>query len=123
MAIDVSGSVFDMTSAFLSEVQAIAATSEVEAVDLIAFDTEIRCQHLITDETNVSSLLSQVEGGGGTDFRPVFAAMESDAAAVLIVLTDGYGPVPKYAPDHPVLWALTETGRYPVDWGSRLSIG
>ncbi len=46
-------------------------------------------------------------GGGGTDFRPVFADIEAmdQPPACLIFLTDLFGSFPKVAPDYPVLWA------------------
>lgn len=123
VAIDVSGSVFDLASDFLTEVQAMVATSGVEAVDVMVFDAMIRHRQQIAPETDVASILTGVTGGGGTDFRPVFEAMEGDDSGVLILLTDGFGEAPQFAPDHPVLWALTGTGRCPVDWGAGLRLG
>lgn len=66
----------------------------------------------------MSHILSDIRGGGGTDFRPVFAEMEEGAPEVLILLAGGYGPAPIAEPDHPVLWALTNTGARPIDWGT-----
>lgn len=120
VAIDVSGSVFNLAADFLSELRAIVATTGVEAVELMVFDTMIRHRQTMAPDTDVAKILAGAKGGGGTDFRPVFEAMEDEGSAVLILLTDGYGEAPELAPDYPVLWALTATGRCPVDWGACL---
>ena len=46
-------------------------------------------------------------GGGGTDFRPVFKAIEERGIKpdVLIMFTDTFGDYPDKAPDYPVIWA------------------
>lgn len=119
VAIDVSGSVFDLAAAFLSEVQAIVATSGVDAVELMAFDTSVIHREKIDSGTDIARTLEGLQGGGGTDFRPVFDFVEEEQA-VLILLTDGYGEAPETAPNHPVLWALTAQGRCPVTWGSHI---
>jgi predicted metal-dependent peptidase len=57
------------------------------------------------------------EGGGGTDFRPFFAAaaeLESEfggGQVVGVYMTDGYGDFPTEAPSWPVLWAVTPGGQ------------
>ena len=57
------------------------------------------------DTPDVAELFS-IKGRGGTDFRPVFDAIEKSAdgpPAVLIIGTDGFGAFPEYAPDYPVV--------------------
>ena len=46
-------------------------------------------------------------GGGGTDFRPLFAKIEELGYKpdVLIMLTDTFGTFPDTPPDYPVIWA------------------
>jgi predicted metal-dependent peptidase len=50
-------------------------------------------------------------GGGGTDFRPFFAAVEAEQCdmhpAVCVYLTDGYGTFPAEPPPWPLLWVLS----------------
>jgi predicted metal-dependent peptidase len=47
-------------------------------------------------------------GGGGTDFRPALAAIESDETPVCVVcITDLYGRFPAEAPGLPVIWLST----------------
>ncbi|MGC8698404.1 MAG: VWA-like domain-containing protein, partial [Halothiobacillus sp.] len=48
-----------------------------------------------------------VQGGGGTDFRPVFARLQGDASVdVLIYCTDLAGQFPPMAPQFPVFWLI-----------------
>ena len=54
-------------------------------------------------------------GGGGTDFRPFFAALGQQhnphERSVCVYLTDGYGDFPAEPPELPVLWVVTPGGR------------
>jgi predicted metal-dependent peptidase len=70
------------------------------------------------------------KGRGGTDFRPVFEAIEKkehkllkDKPDAVVFLTDGFGTAPEYF-NIPTLWCLTEGGSPPttpsspkVPWG------
>jgi predicted metal-dependent peptidase len=55
-------------------------------------------------------------GGGGTDFRPFFEAVQKEHEqadtqdGVCIYLTDGCGTFPAEAPVLPVLWVLSPGG-------------
>ena len=53
-----------------------------------------------------------VGGGGGTDFRPVFEAIEKSGIIpdVLVYFTDGYGTFPDKEPSYPVIWASITPG-------------
>ena len=50
------------------------------------------------------------QGGGGTDFRPIFNLLESHEPDVLIYLTDGYGDFPAQAPKVSTLWVVPPGG-------------
>ena len=54
-------------------------------------------------------------GGGGTDFRPFFEAVDQAASpfgdGVCVYLTDGAGTFPAEPPPLPVLWVVTPGGR------------
>jgi predicted metal-dependent peptidase len=51
-------------------------------------------------------------GGGGTDFRPFFAALAAlaETPTVAVYLTDGHGVFPELAPHYPVLWTVPPGG-------------
>ncbi|MCK9513677.1 MAG: VWA-like domain-containing protein [Pigmentiphaga sp.] len=106
VAVDTSGSVDDVLLAqFSAEISAIAAELAPEAIDVLYCDRRINRRE--TFEAGEPVKLSAC-GGGGTDFRPVFEALEGeDAPACLVYLTDLDGPFPASAPDYPVLWAAT----------------
>jgi predicted metal-dependent peptidase len=60
-------------------------------------------------------VISEVKGGGGTSFIPVFNLLEEPSDdgngetinTTLIYFTDGYGDFPKYPPDYDVIWVRT----------------
>ena len=57
------------------------------------------------DTPDIAELFS-IKGRSGTDFRPVFEAIEKSddgPPAVLIIGTDGYGAFTEQAPDYPVV--------------------
>lgn len=106
IAVDTSGSVDDVQlSQFSAEINAIAAELKPEAIDVLYCDRRINRRE--TFEAGDVVTLKPC-GGGGTDFRPVFEALEADdAPACLVYLTDLDGPFPSEAPAYPVLWAAT----------------
>lgn len=78
----------------------------------------------ISQFSSSSAVLEVYHGGGFTDLRPVFEHARSmqPAPAAIIYLTDGYGEAPERM-EFPTLWALTEDGRKPADWGAELRLG
>lgn len=122
VAVDISGSVFDLMGDFLSEVRGISGLSGVEEIDLILFDTDIRHRKTINGASDLAAEMAHLHRGGGTNFEPVFEAIRYALPAVLILLTDGFGKAPDQPPDCPVLWALTGGGRRPTDWGDVISL-
>jgi predicted metal-dependent peptidase len=107
-AFDTSGSIFcypQLVQAILSEFQGVLDLCRPETMHLLSCDTTIH-QH---EEFKPGDTLLQFvpEGGGGTDFRPVFHAINDlpEPPACLIFLTDLEGCFPDRAPDFPVLWA------------------
>lgn len=107
-AFDTSGSIFchpELVQAILSEFQGVLDLCRPEMMRLIDCDTRI---HQEKEFMPGESLLSFVpQGGGGTDFRPVFVAIAEmpEPPACLIFLTDLEGWFPETEPDYPVLWA------------------
>jgi len=112
VAIDTSGSVDDrQIRALAAEVQGILAAYPHVICDLYYCDA--RCHGPF--RLSAHGEIPQPIGGGGTDFRPFFEAVERDRSqyesAVCVYLTDGFGDFPALPPTLPVLWVVTPGGR------------
>ncbi len=107
VAIDTSGSVDDeAVRALVSEVQGVlGAYPHVKAI-LYYADTEAYGPY----ELSAGSEMPNPEGGGGTDFRPIFDLLDTHEPDVLIYLTDGYGDFPDTAPKTTTLWVVPAGG-------------
>jgi predicted metal-dependent peptidase len=111
IAVDTSGSISGKAmSQFLGEVQAIlGAYPHLEAT---LYYADAACYGPY--ELTADSELPRPKGGGGTDFRPFFRTIETEASdfldGVCVYLTDGMGMFPPEAPRLPVLWVLTAGG-------------
>jgi predicted metal-dependent peptidase len=111
VAVDTSGSVGGREmEAFLGEVRGILGAYPHVRCALYYADAACYGPYPLT----AGDPLPQPQGGGGTDFRPFFAAVAEHAApheeSACVYLTDGYGTFPSAAPDWPVLWVLTPGG-------------
>lgn len=107
-AFDTSGSIFafpDMVRDILSEFQAVLDHCRPTEMRMIDCDTQVHQQAIYQPGDDLRTFVPQ--GGGGTDFRPVFDAIEAlgEEPACLIFLTDLYGTFPATPPPYPVLWA------------------
>jgi len=103
-AIDTSGSIDKETlSQVASEIVGICKVYENIKLIILTSDAQVHQEF-----TTVEEMLKGVEGGGGTDFRPVFKYVEESQAEcnALIYFTDGQGTFPEEAPPYPVLWVL-----------------
>lgn len=121
VAIDVSGSVFDIAGHFLSEAAGLLAQNRVAEIDLLFFDVVIQSRGRFTTSEAFRGFLQDVSGGGGTNFLPLFEEGALDpTTSALIILTDGFGLAPEEPPRVPTLWALTPRGEQPVPWGECL---
>lgn len=107
LAIDASGSVYDVASQanFAGHVNAILAEAKPKKVHVVYFDTQVH-KHEELDPGAIE-FESRPKGGGGTSFVDIFdwAEREGIKPAVCIVLTDLEGTFPRQAPDYPVVWA------------------
>lgn len=115
VAVDTSGSVGRKEmSGFLGEVQGILAAYPHLRCLLYYADARAYGPYPLT----ATDPLPPPKGGGGTDFRPFFNAVERDGdthqGGVCVYLTDGYGTFPFQAPELPVLWVITPGG-IPLD--------
>jgi len=120
VAIDTSGSIDQkMLDVFGGAVQAMRDATRPRKTVVIYCDTEINHveEFAADDELNL-----KICGGGGTDFCPPFAYVEDQGLqpAAFLYLTDLYGPMPKEAPDYPVLWCCIND-KQPA-WGEVVEI-
>lgn len=123
VALDISGSVGDEDLArFVAELNAIKGALPVR-VSLLACDAALAPDapwHF--DPWQSLELPRKFQGGGGTDFTPVFAWVEREGLRpdALIYFTDADGRFPAAEPDYPVLWLVK--GNKPVPWGRRVPL-
>jgi predicted metal-dependent peptidase len=107
IAIDTSGSIDKVAlSQFAAELDAVVSEAQPSRVHVMSCDTAVRsCDTFEQGEP----LTVTPKGGGGTDFRPLFEAVEDlpEPPCCVIYLTDLYGPFPTEEPPYPVLWAAT----------------
>jgi hypothetical protein len=101
VAIDTSGSMYGDLATLRAEVEGIcrAVSSDIR---LIQCDAAV-CE----DKKHKRGAKLELKGGGGTDFGPVFDAVDSSERrpTALVYITDGYGSFPHSAPSYPVIWA------------------
>lgn len=124
--IDTSGSVWEHgVFDFLSELQAILASFGEYEITVLQIDTEIKDIQVFDFSNPFVASEFKICGGGGTEFSPAFDYVKENMGnniRGLIYMTDGYGRVQPDAPPYPVLWALTEDGRKPIDWGQVVNL-
>lgn len=107
IAVDTSGSVDDeAVRALIGEVQGVLGAYPHVQATLYYADTEVYGPY----ELRAGDEIPPPQGGGGTDFRPVFEAAETAEPDVIIYLTDGYGDFPTQAPSVPTMWVVPAGG-------------
>ncbi len=106
MAVDSSGSMgHEEMMAAVREVDAVLKVTSAKPTFVVC-DAAIHANKKITKISEIAPLLN---GGGGTDFRPMFEALEQTKPRphVAVFLTDGDGPAPKDPPKNVhVIWVL-----------------
>ena len=124
IALDSSGSTTRYLSDFLAELNAIMTSFGNYELTVIQCDAEIHSVEKFTPDNPLEPGKMQLEGGGGTDFRPVFEYIDTELPdiEILLFLTDGYEAIPERQPPYPVIWCLCEGGRKPAQWGYELKI-
>jgi predicted metal-dependent peptidase len=120
VVVDSSGSTKNVLPRFKAELESIVEECQPEATIVIMADADV--QRVDRFERG-DPIEFNVEGLGGTDFRPAFAYIEREQLnpACLIYLTDGDGVYPEQAAEYPTLWAIS-TPDWPVPWGETLYI-
>ena len=107
IAVDTSGSVDDeAVKALVAEVQGILGAYPHVRAELYYADTEAYGPFSLT----AGSEIPPAQGGGGTDFRPVFGKVADHEPDLLVYLTDGYGDFPEQPPRIPTLWVVPPGG-------------
>jgi predicted metal-dependent peptidase len=133
-AFDSSGSTVRFAADFATEVQAALDEVQPESLDLIICDAKVQKVQRFEPGDAVSI---DAKGGGGTDFRPVFAIIDDPQNAAeheleafdeppicVVYLTDLEGSFPP-EPEYPVLWCVPKpcAGRRQPPFGEVITIG
>jgi predicted metal-dependent peptidase len=120
IAVDSSASTWTVLPIFKAELQSIVDECQPEATIVMMADAAV--QRVDRFERG-EPIEFNVEGLGGTDFRPVFQHIDHEQLnpACLIYLTDGDGCYPDEPSDYPTLWAITTAHRH-APWGETVSI-
>ena len=121
--IDTSGSMgADELRRAVSEAQGCIRALGVP-VTFLACDAAV---HANREVKTAAELVAQLRGGGGTDFNPIFEAVEALRPRVdlFVFVTDGQGPAPAEAPRGlDTIWVLVgEYASAPVSWGKQIVI-
>ena len=119
IAVDVSGSMWESLREVVTLVRQVLSRFDAYDVRLIACDQSIEADVMLS-ECDPLPESWEVNGGGGTDFRPVFNALQDSSPDVLLFVTDGMGVFPDEPPDCPVLWLLTQPT--PVPFGRAVQV-
>ena len=110
IAVDTSGSMSDVDlQDCLSEVIGIVSAYENVDLTVLACDADVHSASQVQTITDVQSI--KLQGGGGTDFRPVFKWLEENKPnlKLLVFFTDGYGDFPESSSVR-TLWILSNSG-------------
>lgn len=130
VAVDTSGSMgFEEGSRAIAEISGVIRSCG-SAVTLYACDCNVMDPVVVEKWGDIKK---HMIGGGGTDFRPVFKAIESkkNKPNVLIFVTDGDGPAPAEPPKGvKVFWVIVGSdGRKPyttsgveIDYGTFIEV-
>jgi len=123
VGLDTSGSIKqEEVGEFLAEVQALKGQLRAR-VTLLACDAALTAGGpWVFEPWETFKYPDRLQGGGGTDFRPVFDWLlrQDRSPDVLIYFTDADGTFPQAAPGFPVIWLIK--GRHPVPWGQRIQL-
>lgn len=122
-AIDTSGSIGDdELRQFVTELDALKGQVRAR-VTLLACDNHVAdAAPWEFEPWDTMQLPSELSGGGGTDFRPVFDWVEQENRSpnMLVYFTDAEGDFPKLPPNYPVIWLVKGKGAVP--WGERVQL-
>ncbi|MDD4854769.1 MAG: VWA-like domain-containing protein [Sulfuricurvum sp.] len=104
IGIDSSGSVDEVVLAqFIAEVESITELFGSYSIELLVCDDRVRSHQRFTNGENIEYTL---EGGGGTDFTPVFEFIDRQLTPpkMLLYFTDLDGKFPMREPHYETVW-------------------
>lgn len=126
-AVDTSGSMSQEDHAHAVG-NLLAVAGAAGDVYVLACDSQVQGEPIKLPKSRTQALAlveKMLKGGGGTDFRPIFAQAEAatgkERPDLVVVATDGYGPAPESA-SVPTVWLCTPGGRAPAVWGETIKI-
>jgi predicted metal-dependent peptidase len=123
VVLDTSGSITEQEiDEFMSEIDAIKGQLRARIL-LHACDTALAAGGpWLFEPWDEFRLPTSIQGGGGTDFRPIFEWISSQGREpdLLLYFTDAQGEFPVAEPTIPVLWLVK--GKSPVPWGQRIQL-
>jgi len=123
VGLDTSGSIKPAEMGeFLAEVEALKGQLRAR-VTLLACDAALAADGpWVFEPWEPFECPDRFQGGGGTDFRPVFDWLlrQDRAPDALVYFTDADGAFPPLDPSFPVIWLVK--GRHPVPWGQRVQL-
>lgn len=123
VVLDTSGSIGNQElSEFTAEINALKAQLRA-SVTLHACDAVLaEAGPWIFEAWEEFKLPQAFQGGGGTDFRPIFEWLNLHGIApdMLLYFTDAQGEFPAIEPSYPVIWLVK--GKTPVPWGQRIQL-
>lgn len=115
VGIDTSGSIQQRElNVFFGELRGILDDVRPTEIHIVWCDAMVHKVDTVEDSSDIDTL--KPHGGGGTDFRPVFAWIEEAGVTpeALVYMTDGYGSFPDQPPNYPVVWGAIAKGvKYP----------
>lgn len=108
-------------SGSISQAELAVFSREIKTIFEDVNPRRIRVWHFSAGEpvletfNNVDEFALNTKVSGGTDFVPVFDAIENsgEPPATLVMLTDMYGSFPDHAPEYPVVWCATSEVKAP----------
>ena len=120
VVVDSSASTHAVLPAFKAELQSIVEECRPESTIVIMADAKVQ---RVDEFQRGEAIEFNVEGFGGTDFRPAFEHVDYEqlTLACLIYLTDADGVYPDEPSTYPTLWAVTTPNRQ-APWGETVYI-
>ncbi|NKQ40447.1 MAG: hypothetical protein HF962_02630 [Sulfurovum sp.] len=113
IAIDTSGSIDEnLLSIFLGETSSIMQSYPNYEIDIITADAKVQSHRVFSPG---EMLEYELQGAGGTDFRPVFEYIDQhiDYPTILLYFTDGMGIFPEKEPYYNLLWVMPSAKEVP----------
>jgi len=113
IAIDSSGSVDEVLLAqFVAEIESITEIFGSYSIELLVCDDRVRSHQRFM---NGESIEYTLEGGGGTDFVPVFEFIERQMTPpkMLLYFTDLDGKFPMSEPNYETVWIVPHSEEVP----------